>query len=214
MSKTPRTDRQSFRITPIDGQCYSTDYCPDGTGLFVTVDFARTQELELAVARAELERVGEALCSETTRANANAAALNERDAEMEKVKGEMDGWRRVVTDCERIMDCPDTAQSPSMSNLPNIVRDLKRIHLPKAESALAALRAKVAEAVALLTEHMTHIMYKKTVEEAINKLRPLLAPAKEPSAAPERACGTCASLTPPTASPWRAHERDVRELQA
>jgi hypothetical protein len=36
----------------------------------------------------------------------------------------------VVVECERILGCPDTADSPLMSNLPNLVRDLKHGIVP------------------------------------------------------------------------------------
>lgn len=34
-----------------------------------------------------------------------------------------EGWEGVVWDCERLLECPDHAESPSMSNLANLVRD-------------------------------------------------------------------------------------------
>ena len=34
-------------------------------------------------------------------------------------------WYDVVIECEKILGCTDTAVSPFMSNLPNLVRDLK-----------------------------------------------------------------------------------------
>ncbi len=42
-------------------------------------------------------------------------------------------WHDVVIECERILGCPDTAASPTMSNLPNLVRDLKHGISPNAE---------------------------------------------------------------------------------
>ena len=39
-------------------------------------------------------------------------------------------WHDVVVECERIMGCPDTADSPTMSNLPNLIRDLKNGIVP------------------------------------------------------------------------------------
>jgi len=35
-------------------------------------------------------------------------------------------WRDVIKECERILGCDDTAESPLMSDLPNLIRDLKR----------------------------------------------------------------------------------------
>jgi|GEM_PF-3998389 len=34
-------------------------------------------------------------------------------------------WYEIVKDCERIFDIPDTADAPHLSNLPNLIRDLK-----------------------------------------------------------------------------------------
>jgi hypothetical protein len=34
-------------------------------------------------------------------------------------------WNDVVKECEQILGCKDTADSPLQSNLPNLVRDLK-----------------------------------------------------------------------------------------
>ena len=34
-------------------------------------------------------------------------------------------WHDVVVQCEKILGCDDTAASPFMSNLPNLIRDLK-----------------------------------------------------------------------------------------
>lgn len=42
-------------------------------------------------------------------------------------------WHDVVVECERILGCPDTAESPLMSNLPNLVRDLKHGNVLNAE---------------------------------------------------------------------------------
>ena len=43
-------------------------------------------------------------------------------------------WHDVVRECERILGCPDTAESPTMSNLPNLVRDLKNGMGPNKEN--------------------------------------------------------------------------------
>ena len=40
---------------------------------------------------------------------------------MEKKKPE--GWEGIVWECERLLECPDHAESPLMSNLPNLIRD-------------------------------------------------------------------------------------------
>lgn len=38
-------------------------------------------------------------------------------------------WHDIVKECERILECDDTAKSPSQSNLPNLIRDLQtKIH--------------------------------------------------------------------------------------
>jgi hypothetical protein len=37
-------------------------------------------------------------------------------------------WHDVVVECEGILGCKDTAESPLMSNLPNLVRDIKTLH--------------------------------------------------------------------------------------
>ena len=45
---------------------------------------------------------------------------------LEKALTEQEGWHEVVKHCEEILKCSDTAKSPIMSNLPNIVRDMAR----------------------------------------------------------------------------------------
>lgn len=44
---------------------------------------------------------------------------------LEKAAKEKDGWHEVVKHCEEVLGCEDTAESPLMSNLPNLVRDLR-----------------------------------------------------------------------------------------
>lgn len=46
-------------------------------------------------------------------------------ARIRELEAERDGWHRVVVDCERVLGCPDTAESPRMSNLANLCRDFK-----------------------------------------------------------------------------------------
>jgi hypothetical protein len=38
---------------------------------------------------------------------------------------EMTGWHDIVKQCEEILKCEDSAESPLHSNLPNLVRDLR-----------------------------------------------------------------------------------------
>lgn len=47
-------------------------------------------------------------------------AENER---LEKEVKRLRGWHDVVTECERIFGCPDTAETAYQSNLPNLCRD-------------------------------------------------------------------------------------------
>ena len=63
------------------------------------------------------------------------SALNFREAEslinllitdnnrLEKENKKLTGWHDVVQQCELMMGCRDTSESPRMSNLPNLVRD-------------------------------------------------------------------------------------------
>lgn len=39
--------------------------------------------------------------------------------------GLQDVWHKVVVECEKILGCEDTAESPHASNLPNLVRNTK-----------------------------------------------------------------------------------------
>ena len=56
MSDTPRTDGMTFNIIPVDSKHYSTDYCPDGTGIFVKADDARILEKQLIAMTARAEK--------------------------------------------------------------------------------------------------------------------------------------------------------------
>jgi ribosomal protein L37AE/L43A len=50
---------------------------------------------------------------------------------------ERDNWHRVVVDCERVLECPDTAASPTSSNLVNLCRDQKQaLVLARADNAV------------------------------------------------------------------------------
>lgn len=51
--------------------------------------------------------------------------------------GEEKTWQDVVVECEGILDCEETAESPWMSNLPNLIRDLRVVvaHLTSKECA-------------------------------------------------------------------------------
>ncbi len=33
-------------------------------------------------------------------------------------------WHDIIKECEQLLGCPDTAESPLMCNLPNLIRDL------------------------------------------------------------------------------------------
>lgn len=37
-------------------------------------------------------------------------------------------WHDIIKECEQTLGCPDTAESPLMCNLPNLIRDLKQAH--------------------------------------------------------------------------------------
>ena len=45
-------------------------------------------------------------------------------ADMDKAIEQRDQWHEVIKECEYIFGCTDTAESASMSNLPNLIRDL------------------------------------------------------------------------------------------
>lgn len=47
-----------------------------------------------------------------------------RNTVLQRARSER-SWYDVVRECERICGCPDTAENPTMSNLPNLVRGLK-----------------------------------------------------------------------------------------
>lgn len=49
--------------------------------------------------------------------------IHELRADLASVTAERDGWHGVVVDCERIVGAVGTAESPLMSNLPNLLRD-------------------------------------------------------------------------------------------
>ncbi len=42
-------------------------------------------------------------------------------------------WHDIVKECEQLLGCPDTAESPLMCNLPNLIRDLKHREENKAK---------------------------------------------------------------------------------
>lgn len=60
--------------------------------------------------------------------NASISALYEPQdwkAKYEAVMEERHGWHGVVKDCERVVEAVGTAESPLMSNIANLVRDIK-----------------------------------------------------------------------------------------
>jgi hypothetical protein len=68
-------------------------------------------------------------CPECLEAGTAPSQLEKKEkdalrAELAALQTQADGWHRVVIDCERILGCVgDTASSPTMSNVPNLVRD-------------------------------------------------------------------------------------------
>ncbi|MDY0188672.1 MAG: hypothetical protein RBR16_12195 [Syntrophus sp. (in: bacteria)] len=55
-----------------------------------------------------------------------------------------DTWHKVVVECESLFKCTDTAESPTMSNLPNLIRNL--------QNEIATLEIKYHEACVLLAQ--------------------------------------------------------------
>lgn len=63
-----------------------------------------------------------------------ARNLEQAEKRIAELEAEVDQWHRIVTECERVHRCPDTASSALNCNLPNLCRDDK--------SAIAELQAE------------------------------------------------------------------------
>ena len=88
-------------------------------------------------------------------------------------------WHEVIKECERILETPDTAEAPRMSNLPNLVRDLQARKTPKtaedSQKSVQHLKAKIAAMQKVLDSDEAKGKYKISIVVVNNWLRQLSA---------------------------------------
>jgi len=81
--------------------------------------------------------------------------LMPKSDELTKLRAQLEaerGWHKVVQECEQIFGCEDTAESPLMSNLPNLVRDFKTSRVGELETQLESERSARQSAEAALVD--------------------------------------------------------------